>query len=312
MWRYVLRRLTGAVVVLFLTTLFVAYAVRLSGDPTVAMFQGGSAPTPDQLAQMRAALGIDRPFWQQYTDFVVGAVQGDMGTSFRTGQPVWAMIVERLPATVMLAVSAMAVAILISFPLGVAAALRHGQWVDSFSRLLSLFGLSFPNFWLAIMFMLIFAVRLGWFPPSGFDGWRSLVLPAVTLGIILSATLVRLVRSSMLEVLGQPYIETARAKGVPEWRVVVAHGLRNALIPTVTFVGLQFGALLGGTVILEKVFAWPGLGQLALDAVGYRDYPVVQGVVTVLAAVTVLTNLLVDLSYGLLDPRVKVEGGASS
>ncbi|QIA27244.1 ABC transporter permease [Thermaerobacter sp. PB12/4term] len=312
MWRYVLRRLTGAVVVLFLTTLFVAYAVRLSGDPTVAMFQGGSAPTPDQLAQMRAALGIDRPFWQQYTDFVVGAVQGDMGTSFRTGQPVWAMIVERLPATVMLAVSAMAVAIMISFPLGVAAALRRGQWVDSFSRLLSLFGLSFPNFWLAIMFMLIFAVRLGWFPPSGFDGWRSLVLPAVTLGIILSATLVRLVRSSMLEVLGQPYIETARAKGVPEWRVVVAHGLRNALIPTVTFVGLQFGALLGGTVILEKVFAWPGLGQLALDAVGYRDYPVVQGVVTVLAAVTVLTNLLVDLSYGLLDPRVKVEGGASS
>lgn len=312
MWRYVLRRLAGAAAVLFLTTLFVAYAVRLSGDPTVAMFQGGSAPTPEQLAQMRAALGIDRPFWQQYADFVAGALHGDLGTSFRTGQPVWAMVAERLPATVTLAACAMVVAILISLPLGVAAALRRGAWVDSLSRLLSLFGLSFPNFWLAIMFMLIFAVHLRWFPPSGFDGWRSLVLPAVTLGIILSATLVRLVRSSMLEVLAQPYIETARAKGVPEWRVVLAHGLRNALIPTVTFVGLQFGALLGGTVILEKVFAWPGLGQLALDAVGYRDYPVVQGVVTVLAAVTVLINLLVDLSYGLLDPRVKVEGGASS
>ncbi|GAB6876383.1 ABC transporter permease [Thermaerobacter litoralis] len=312
MWRYVLRRLAGAAVVLFLTTLFVAYAVRLSGDPTVAMFQGGSAPTPEQLAQMRAALGIDRPFWEQYADFVAGALRGDLGTSFRTGQPVFAMIVERMPATVVLAVSAMAVAVVISVPLGVLAALRRGTWVDSLSRVLSLFGLSFPNFWLAIMFMLVFAVRLRWVPPSGFDGWRSLVLPAVTLGIILSATLVRLVRSSMLDVLGQPYIETARAKGVPEWRVVVAHGLRNALIPTVTFVGLQFGALLGGTVILEKVFAWPGLGQLALDAVGYRDYPVVQGVVTVLAAVTVFINLVVDLSYGLLDPRVKVEGGASS
>ena len=312
MWPFVLRRLLGAGLVLVLTTLFVAYAIRLSGDPTVAMFQGGSAPTPEQLAQMREALGIDRPFWQQYMEFVTGALKGDLGTSFRTGQPVWDMIVERLPATALLAVSAMVVAIVISLPLGVLAAVRRGELLDSASRLLSLFGLSFPNFWLGIMFMLLFAVRLRWFPPSGYDGWRSVVLPALTLGIILSSTLVRLVRSNMLEVLGQQYIETARAKGLPELRVVLAHGLRNALIPTITFLGLQFGALLGGTVILEKVFAWPGLGQLALDAVSYRDYPVIQGVVTVLAAVTVLINLLVDLSYGVLDPRVKVDGGASS
>lgn len=312
MWPFVLRRLLGAGLVLVLTTLFVAYAIRLSGDPTVAMFQGGSAPTPEQLAQMREALGIDRPFWQQYMEFVTGALKGDLGTSFRTGQPVWDMIVERLPATALLAVSAMVVAIVISLPLGVLAAVRRGELLDSASRLLSLFGLSFPNFWLGIMFMLLFAVRLRWFPPSGYDGWRSVVLPALTLGIILSSTLVRLVRSNMLEVLGQQYIETARAKGIPELRVVLAHGLRNALIPTITFLGLQFGALLGGTVILEKVFAWPGLGQLALDAVSYRDYPVIQGVVTVLAAVTVLINLLVDLSYGVLDPRVKVDGGASS
>lgn len=312
MWQYVLRRIVGAVLVLIATTLFVSYAIRLSGDPTVALFQGGTAPTPEQLAEMRKALGIDRPFWEQYLDFMAGLLKGDLGTSFRTGQPVWDMIVDRLPATVLLAVSAMSVAIMISLPLGVVAAVQRGKMVDSVSRLVSLVGLSFPNFWLGIMFMLVFAVRLRWFPPSGYEGLRSLVLPSLTLGVILSATLVRLVRSNLLEVLNQQYIETARAKGIAEWRVIIAHGLRNALIPTITFVGLQFGALLGGTVILEKVFAWPGLGQLAVDAVGYRDYPVIQGVVTVLAALTVVINLFVDLSYGLLDPRVKVDGGAAS
>jgi peptide/nickel transport system permease protein len=303
--RFVAARAGGAAAVLAAISLFVAFGIRLTGDPAVVLFQG-SAPSAEDIARIRHALGTDRPFLAQYAGFVAGALRGDLGTSFRSGQPVAGLILERTGPTLALGVGGMLVALAAAFPLGAYAATHRNALADFLIRVGSLLGLSFPNFWLAIMLILIVAVRLRWLPPSGYSGPGSLVLPCVTLGVILASTLVRLVRASLLDTLGQPYMRTARAKGLREGRVVVRHGLRNALLPVVTFVGLQFGALLGGVVVLENVFAWPGLGQLALQAVTYRDYPVVQGVVVVLALGVLLVNLLVDLSYGLLNPRVRV------
>jgi len=196
--------------------------------------------------------------------------------------------------------------LLIALPVGVLSAVKKGSGIDFFGRIFALLGLSFPNFWLGIMFILIFAVQLRWFPASGYEGIRYLVLPAFTLGLILSGILARLIRSSMLEVLNQQYISTARSKGIKEWLVIVKHALRNALIPTVTFIGLQFGTLLGGTVIIEQVFSWPGVGRLLIDAVSQRDFPVIQGAVIYLALIMVLVNLIVDISYSFIDPRIKV------
>jgi peptide/nickel transport system permease protein len=303
--RFIAARAGGAFAVLAAITLFVAFGVRLTGDPAVALFEA-SAPSAEDIKRIQHALGTDRPFLVQYAAFIAAAARGNLGTSFRSGQPVAGMIVERAGATLALALGGMLVALAAAFPLGVYAATHRNALSDFLIRVGSLLGLSFPNFWLAIMLILIVAVRLRWLPPSGYSGPASLILPCVTLGIILASTLVRLVRASLLDTLGQPYMRTARAKGLREWRVVVRHGLRNALLPVITFVGLQFGALLGGVVVLENVFAWPGLGQLALQAVTYRDYPVVQGVVVVLALGVVVVNLLVDLSYGVLNPRVRV------
>lgn len=306
MVRYIAARTGGAAAVLSVITLFVAVGIRLTGDPAVVLFEGAGAPSAEDIRRIQHAFGTDRPFPVQYAAFVIRMLRGDLGTSFRSGQPVVAMIEERALATLSLAFGGMLAALAVAFPLGIYAATHRNALADFVIRVGSLLGLSFPNFWLGIMLILVFAVRVRWFPPSGYSGPISLVLPSATLGIILASTLVRLVRASLLETLGQPYIRTARAKGLRERVVVVRHGLRNALLPVVTFVGLQFGALLGGVVVLENVFAWPGLGQLGLQAVSYRDYPVVQGVVVVLALGVIVVNLLVDLSYGLLNPRVRV------
>ena len=306
MVRYVVARTAGALAVLAGITLFVAFGVRLTGDPAVAQFEGGAPPSAQDIARIRQALGTDRPFVVQYGAFVADAIRGDFGTSFRSGQPVLVLIAERAPATLALAVGGMVVALLAAFPLGTYAATHRDALADVLIRIGSLLGLSFPNFWLGIMLILIVAVRLRWLPPSGYSGPGSLILPCVTLGIILASTLVRLVRASLLDTLGQPYVRTARAKGLRERVVIGRHALRNALLPVVTFVGLQFGGLLGGIVILESVFAWPGLGQLAVAAVVNRDYPVDQGIVVVLAFGVIVINLLVDISYGLLNPRVRV------
>lgn len=305
MIRFVAARAGGALAVLAAVTLFVAFGIRLTGDPAVVLFEG-SAPSAEDIKRIQRALGTDRPFLAQYGGFVAGAVRGNLGVSFRSGAPVAGMIFERTGATLALAIGGMIVALAAAFPLGAYAATHRNALADFLIRVGSLLGLSFPNFWLAIMLILIVAVRLRWLPPSGYSGPASLVLPCATLGIILASTLVRLVRASLLDTLAQPYMRTARAKGLRERSVVARHGLRNALLPVVTFIGLQFGALLGGVVVLENVFAWPGLGQLALQAVTYRDYPVVQGVVVVLAIGVVLVNFVVDLSYGLLNPRVRV------
>ena len=302
---FLLRRLLESVFVLVGITLFVSFTIRLSGDPAVAMFSGSNAPTQEQLRTIRERLGTDRPFVEQYLTFVAGVARGDLGTSFRTGGPVAAAVAERFPATVGLAFAALAISLVIAVPLGVAAARRRGSGLDLGVRVVTLLGLSFPNFWLGIMFILIFGVRLRWLPPSGLEGPISYVLPSLTLGLILASTTTRLVRSSLLDVLGEQYVVTARAKGVREDRVVYHHALRTALIPVVTFVGLQIGGLIGGVVIIEQVFAWPGLGTLALNAISFRDYPMLQGTITVLAAFIAGINLLVDMSYALLDPRIR-------
>lgn len=302
---YTLQRLAQTVFVLFGITLFVSFTIRLSGDPAVALFQGASAPTAEQLTQIRREMGLDRPFLVQYWEFVRGAVRGDLGTSFRSQQPVATSIRNRFPATLYLALASLGISLAIAFPLGVAAARRRGRPADLLIRVVTLFGLSFPNFWLGIMLILIFGVKLRWLPPSGYDTPQSLILPSLTLGLILASTTTRLIRSSLLDVLGEQYVVTAHAKGLSQRRVLYAHALRTALIPIVTYIGLQFGALLGGVVIVEQVFAWPGLGSLALNAVNVRDYPTLQGTVTVLALFIAGINLLVDLSYAFLDPRIR-------
>ncbi len=291
---------------MLVVTLLVAFAVRLSGDPVVALFQGASAPNKTDLERIRKALGVDRPFLVQYTEFATGLLTGNLGKSFRNGQPVSELIREKIPGTLVLAASSLFVSIALSVPLAIASAVRKGRWVDRLVRLFSLIGLSFPNFWLALMLILIFGVGLRWLPPSGFEDWRSVIMPATTLGLILTATNVRLLRAALLEVLSTQYITVARSKGLPQRVVLYKHALRNAAIPAVTFIGLQFGGLIGGVVIVEQVFAWPGLGSLALNAISQRDYPVLQGTVAVLALVVVVVNLLIDFSYGLIDPRISV------
>jgi peptide/nickel transport system permease protein len=302
--RYTVFRLIQALFVMLVVTLLVAFAVRLSGDPVVALFQGASAPNKTDLERIRKALGVDRPFLVQYTEFATGLLTGNLGKSFRNGQPVSELIREKIPGTLVLAASSLFISIALSVPLAIASAVRKGRWVDRLVRLFSLIGLSFPNFWLALMLILIFGVGLRWLPPSGFEGWRSVIMPATTLGLILTATNVRLLRAALLEVLSTQYITVARSKGLPQRVVLYKHALRNAAIPAVTFIGLQFGGLIGGVVIVEQVFAWPGLGSLALNAISQRDYPVLQGTVAVLALVVVLVNLLIDFSYGLIDPRI--------
>jgi len=302
---FLLRRALQSVFVLIGITLFVSFTIRLSGDPAVAMFQGASAPTAEQLESIRARLGTDRPFTEQYLRFLAGLVRGDLGTSFRTGGPVSAAVAQRFPATVGLAMTALLVSLVLAIPLGVLAARRRGKPADFIVRVVSLVGLSFPNFWLGIMLILIFGVHLRWLPPSGYEGPASLVLPSLTLGLILASTTTRLVRSALLDVLGEQYVVTARAKGIREQRVVYRHALRTALIPVVTFIGLQIGGLIGGVVIVEQVFAWPGLGSLALNAISFRDYPMLQGTITVLAVFIAAINLIVDMSYALLDPRIR-------
>lgn len=304
---YLVKRVFHGLLVLLAISLVVFFALRLTGDPVMAIMGQGN-PTKEAVEAMRKALGLDLPLWQQFIQFLGNLVTGNLGTSFRNNQPVMGQILERAPATAALALGGLLVSLLIAVPTGIYSAVRRGGALDVFGRIFALIGISFPNFWLGIMLMLVFAVKLRWLPASGYQSWRHLVLPSVTLGLILSSILMRLIRSTMLDVLRQQYIQSARAKGLSERVVIFRHAFRNALIPSVTFIGLQLGSLLGGTVILERVFSWPGVGRLALDAISNRDFPVVQGTVLVLAAIMVLINLVIDLSYGFLDPRIKVGG----
>lgn len=303
---FLLRRVLQAVLVVFAVSLVVFLAIRLSGDPTGRLLSGSGAITQADIDRIRASLGIDRPLIQQYAAFLRGLLHGDLGTTFFGRTPVSALVGQALPATLLLTVLSLGLSLAVSIPLGIYAAVHRASGADQLIRLLSLVGLSFPNFWLAIMLVLVFSITLGWLPPSGYFGPQNLVLPVVTLALILSAINVRLVRTTMLDTLAAQYILVARSKGLAERVVLYKHALRNCLIPLLTFLGLQFGESVGGVVIIERVFNWPGLGSLAFDAISARDYPIVQGVILVLSTLIIGVNLLVDLAYGLVDPRVSV------
>lgn len=308
MAQYLLRRLLYSILVLFGVTLLVFIALRLTGDPVQLLLSEGN-PTKQDIENLRRALHLDRPLYQQYFSFIGGALHGDFGTSLRYKTPAFNEVMSRMPATLELAVAAYLFALAVALPTGILSAVKRGGLVDFLSRLVSLIGISFPSFWLGLMLILIFGVRLRWLPVSGRGeglggGLAALVMPAVSLGMTYAATLTRLLRSSMLDVLRSDYLRTARAKGLRDRVVLIRHGLRNALIPVVTLAGLQIGFLLGGAVIVEVVFSWPGVGRLIVDAIGARDYPIVQAAVTMLAVVLILANLAVDLLYTVLDPRI--------
>ncbi len=306
MLRYILKRLLNALLVLLGLSLVVFITLRLTGDPVAMMLQAGS-PSKADIAEMRRLLDLDKSLPVQYLSFLEKVVVGDFGRSFRYSTPALGLVLERMPATLTLTLAAMAVGILLAFPLGIVSALNRGKLIDFFSQTLSLVGVSMPNFWFGILLILIFGVSLQWLPVSGSDGPQFLVLPAVALGIPLMAVLARILRSSMLEILNADYIRTARAKGLARNSVVIKHALRNALVPVITVIGLQFGTLLGGAVIVETVFSWPGVGRLAVDSISSRDYPVVQTAVLLLGAILVLVNLIVDILYTVIDPRISAQ-----
>lgn len=306
MLAYLSRRLVQALFVIVAVSLLVALAIRQTGDPAVMMLSQSSAISQEDIDNIRAALGLNEPFLTQYWNFMSGLLSGDMGNSFFRGA-IAPLMTDAMRSSAILAVLSLGFSLLLSLPLGIYAAVHRGSWGDQAVRVFSLIGLSFPNFWLGIMLMLCFSVWLGWLPPSGFEGWQSALLPAVTIGLILTASNVRLVRSAMLETLSKQHIMVARAKGLSEGSVIYKHALRNSAITIITYLGLQFGSLLGGMVIVEMVFNWPGMGTLAIEAIAQRDYPILQTVITVSAMAIVVVNLLVDIAYVLLDPRIRLQ-----
>jgi peptide/nickel transport system permease protein len=275
------------------------------GDPARQLV--GENATEEQYQSARAELGLDKPLASQYADYWRGLVSGDWGTNPVTKEPVLRRIASRYPATIKLALAAMLIATLISIPLGVTAATHRGSWIDSLSTLVALLGISLPSFALGPLLVLVFSVNLGLTPVSGAGGLDNLILPAVTLGAAMSAILTRIVRSSVLEELNEDYVRTARAKGLPERTVIYKHVLKNGLIPVVTVLGLQFGVLLAGAIITERVFSWPGVGSLLVDSISERDYKLTQGCILVIAATYVLVNTATDIVYRFLDPRIKVD-----
>lgn len=296
-------RLGAALVVMFgVCTLVFLLLHLVPGDPVEAML--GESARPADRDALRQALGLDRPIAEQYVRYLTGLSRLDLGRSFQDQRPVSEVLAERLPATLQLTLAALALALLLAIPLGVLAAHRRGSAFDDGAMAFSLIGLSMPNFWLGPLLILVFSLWLGWTPVSGSDRPLSLVLPAITLGTALAAVLARMVRASVLEVLGEDYVRTARAKGLSALAVLHRHALRNAWLPVLTLVGLQLGGLLGGAVITETVFAWPGVGSLLVESIQARDFPVVQGCVLLISLVYVLVNTLTDLAYVWVDPRI--------
>jgi peptide/nickel transport system permease protein len=301
---YLLRRLAQAVLVLLGVSFVVFFILYLTGDPVLLLLPPDA--TAEDIRKFREAMGFNDPFIVQYGRFLGGALRGDFGQSVRHGEPAFPLVLERLPATFQLSGAALLLALLLAIPAGVVSAVRRNTAVDYVATVVALLGQSMPTFWLGIMLILIFSVQFNLLPSSGRGGIEHLVLPAVTLGLFTTARITRLTRSGMLEVLNQDYIRTARAKGVSGQPVVWKHAFKNAAIPIVTIVGIELGTLLGGSVITETIFAWPGVGRLSVQAIYNRDYPVVQAAVFLLASTFVLVNLVVDLLYTYLDPRIRL------
>src|ERR1700733_693182 len=299
-----LQRVLYTLPVIWLVVSLVFLLIHLvPGDP-IAQMLGEGAP-PVQIAETRHAYGLDAPLSQQYIRYWKGVLQGDLGPSFRYNQSVTRLIMQRYPYTLRLTLASLLVAIILSIPAGVRSARRRNLWNDRALSVVSLFGLSFPNFALGPILILIFAIKLGWLPVSGAGSFANLVLPALTMGSALAAILTRMVRTSMLEELSQDYIRTARAKGLPERTVVYGHALRNAMIPVLTVLGLQFGALLAGAIVSEKIFSWPGIGRLTVSAISNRDYPLLQGCILAVGLTYVLVNLATDVLYTVANPRIR-------
>jgi peptide/nickel transport system permease protein len=306
MLHFLLRRVLLTVPVLFgVATLVFSLIHLVPGDPAQAML--GEGASQEDMAALRERLGLDRPLLVQYGAYLGGLTRGDLGVSLRTDRPVFEMIAERVPATVELALAAMLVAIVVAIPLGIVAAVWRGTSVDHAATTFALLGISIPNFWLGPLLAIVFAVELGWLPVSGRGTVQHIVLPALTLGLGLAAILARMTRASLLEELREPYVLAARARGVSRSRAVLFHAFRNSLIPVVTIIGLQLGAVLTGTIITETIFAWPGIGRLLIQSINFRDYPLVQGCILLIAVTYVAMNLITDLIYGLLDPRIRYE-----
>ena len=306
MIRYLVRRLLLTIpVMLGVATLVFALIHLVPGDPAQAML--GEGASHEEVLKLRHSLGLDKPLLTQYRSFMVGIAHGDLGTSLRYNGPVTAQIREKFPNTARLALAAMLFAILFAIPLGILAAVYRGTAIDHAAMTIALAGISMPNFWLGPLLAILFAVRLGWLPVSGTGSLSHLILPAVTLGAALSAILARMTRASVLEELRELYVLAARARGLSGARAVLRHAFRNSLIPIVTIIGLQFGAVLTGTIITETIFAWPGIGRLLIQAINFRDYPLVQGCILFISVTYVTMNLLTDLTYGFLDPRIRFD-----
>lgn len=301
---YILRRLAHSLLVLVGATLVVSAMLYVSGDPVAVMMSTGFGG-PEEREALRHELGLDKPLIMQYLDFVAGAAHGQLGISLRFRRPSESIVMERLPSTIYLTVAAMLLAVAVAVPVGVLSAAMPNSPVDYLGRLLTLLGQSIPLFWLGIMLVMVFSVRLRWLPSAGLLEAKSIILPAFTLGLYPMARIARTLRASMLEVLTREYCLTARGKGLSESRVVVGHALRNAALPVVTVIGLQFGVLLGGAVVTETIFAWPGIGLLSMQAIGYRDFPLVRATTAVVAAMLIAVNLLTDLLYAYLNPRIR-------
>jgi ABC-type dipeptide/oligopeptide/nickel transport system permease component len=307
MTQYILRRLLQMIpITLGILTLIFSLIHLIPGDPAVQI--AGEGARPQDIENVRKALGLDKPLWQQYVTYLRNLAKGDLGRSFRTNESVAKEIRDRYPATIQLAFGAMAVALLVAFPLGVISAIYRNSWIDNVARFFALVGVSMPSFWFGPLLIIAFAINRTWFPVSGREeGLRSLVLPSLTMGLALAAILTRMIRVSLAEELTQLYVTTAIAKGVTRTKAIFAHALKNALIPVITVLALQFGSLLTGAIITEQIFSWPGLGRLLIQSITTRDYPQVQASILVIALTYIMVNFISDLLYGVADPRIKLE-----
>jgi peptide/nickel transport system permease protein len=304
MHRYLLKRVLMLIPIIIGVTFIVFFILSLTpGDPAALIL--GNGATPESIAELREKMGLNDPVIIQYLRYLGNLFTGDLGTSYKTGASVFQEVIVRFPNTFILAVSAMFISVVFSIPLGVFSAVHPYSFADSFAMVFALIGISIPTFWMGLMLIIIFSVNLKWFPSSGFEGIKNLVLPSIALGLYTMATITRTTRSTMLEVIRQDYIRTALAKGVKKRAVIWKHAISNALIPTVTVVGLEFGSLLGGAVVLESVFAWPGIGRLMVNSINSRDTPMVLGCIIILAISFTIVNLAVDILYAYIDPRIK-------
>ena len=304
MTRFIAQRLLAALVTVWIATIAVTLLVHVvPGDPVRIMY-GSFQTTPEELEAIRVRLGLDQPIWIQYAKYLGRVLQGDLGRSIVGDQPVLDILLVRFPMTLALAMASLAIAIAVGMTLGFLAAYKRGTWVDASAMILAIVGVSMPHFWLGLLLLFLFALTLQWLPVAGGD-WMSLILPALTLGLANAAVLARMTRSAMIDIFDQDFVRTARAKGLPQTLVLYRHALRSGLVPIVAMLGLQFAYLMGGAIVVENVFAWNGVGRLAIEAVFARDYPLIQGFILFFATVVALASVVVDVAYAFLDPRIR-------